>query len=102
MTAPALAARPDYGRRLFVLALLLVFAALSAQYAHKVFNHRSAFVRWSDQILQLDAGANIYERFAYPNPPVMALLLRPRAKMGPEAGALAWFFLKVAMAPLRL
>jgi hypothetical protein len=102
MTAPALVARPDFGRRLFVLALLLVFAALGAQYAHKVFNHRSAFVRWSEQILALDGGANIYERFAYPNPPVMALLLRPLVKLGPEAGALTWFFLKVAMALLAL
>src|SRR5262245_45962853 len=102
MRVSALAARPDFGRRLFVLALLLVFAGLAVQYTLKVLNHRSAFVRWTPPILSLDSGENIYQRFAYPNPPVMAVLLRPLAKMGPLVGALTWFCLKVAMALLAL
>ena len=44
MDATALAARPDYGRRLFVFALLLVFGAIGVQYTAKL-RHRSAFMR---------------------------------------------------------
>src|SRR5438128_10949342 len=102
MDASALTARPAHGRRLFVLALMLLFAALGAQYTFKALHHRSAFVRWREQILQLDSGTNIYERFAYPNPPVMALLLRPLAEMEPVAGALTWFCLKTVMPLLAL
>jgi hypothetical protein len=88
----------------FVAALLVVFAAVSVQYTIKVLTPRngettrSAIVRWRDQLLQLDAGENIYEKFTYPNPPIMALLLRPIAELPPLTGALVWYYLKVAMA----
>ena len=85
----------------FVVALLLVFAGLGTQYTFKVLSHRSAFVRWQGaDPSTFDSGENIYQRFAYPNPPVMAVLLRPLAKMGSVAEALTWFCLKVAMALL--
>jgi alpha-1,2-mannosyltransferase len=86
------------------LALLLAgFAAVSVQYTIKALDERSgrqdrsAILRWRDQLLRLDGGENIYERDRYPNPPIMALLLRPLADLPPLAGALAWYYLKVGM-----
>jgi hypothetical protein len=90
--------------RAFLAILLAVFAALSVQYTAKALEvrdgrqDRSAILRWREQLLQLDAGENIYERFGYPNPPIMALMLRPLADLPPLVGALTWFYLKVAMA----
>jgi hypothetical protein len=90
------------GQRLFISGLLLVFTVLGVQYSVKALKNRSAFMRWRDEILQIDQ-TNIYERFQYPNPPIMALLLRPLAELEPPwAGAVTWFFLKVAMALLSL
>jgi hypothetical protein len=85
-------------QRGLVLSLLLLFAALSLQYLHKVGDEkRSAILRWKPQIHQLPA-VNIYERFTYPNPPIMALLLKPLIELPPLAASLTWFYLKVGMA----
>jgi hypothetical protein len=47
------------------------------------------------------AGENIYAgRNEYPNPPIMAILLKPFMWLPPAAGALAWFYAKVLMAVL--
>ncbi|HKB03576.1 MAG TPA: glycosyltransferase family 87 protein [Gemmataceae bacterium] len=94
-------------QRLFVLALLLVFVVVSVQYSRKVLTPRkdgltqSAILRWSKQIQAMEGGENIHEKFNYPNPPVMAQILWPLSELAeasPFAGALAWFYLKVAMA----
>jgi hypothetical protein len=95
---------PVLSQRTFVLALLALFAVVSVQYTVKALDtrngrqDRSAILRWRDQLLDLDSGENIYQRYTYPNPPIMALLLRPLAELPPLAGALAWYFLKVGMA----
>jgi hypothetical protein len=104
-------ARP--GPRWLFPALFLFLAALSIPYARKALDHRSAFVRWQSQVVQLERGVDIARRYNYPNPPAMALLLFPLAKLpdwlgrvglSPRAGltaaALAWYFLKVGMALL--
>lgn len=94
---------PAVSQRAFVLGLLGVFVAVSVQYSLKVLDarhgvqSRSAIQRWREQLLQLDSGENIYARFTYPNPPIMALMLRPIADLPPLVGALMWFYLKVAM-----
>src|SRR5262249_10644610 len=67
----------------------------------KAAQGRGAISRWREQILQVD-DEDIYRRYNYPNPPVMALLLRPIAELPPLAGALAWFYLKVGMTLLAL
>lgn len=95
---PPLASLP---RRWFFLALVLLFAGLSVPYALKVAGHRSAFVRWGSQLQQLD-DEDIYQRHNYPNPPIMALLLRPLAELPPLPGALLWFYLKAGMTLLTL
>src|SRR5205823_9373555 len=84
--------------------LLAVFAAVSVQYTIKTLDlrdgkqDRSAILRWREQLLLLDGGENIYATHNYPNPPIMALLLRPLADLPPLAGALVWYYLKVGMA----
>jgi hypothetical protein len=59
-------------QRWFVAALLAFFVLLSIQYSYKAVAGRSAFVRWRSQIEHLD-DADIYQRFNYPNPPIMAV-----------------------------
>jgi hypothetical protein len=86
-------------QRWFVVGLLVLFLGLSVQYTIKALQHRSAFIRWREQLLALDAGDNIYDHYVYPNPPIMALVLKPLADIEPAyAGALVWYYLKVGMA----
>ena len=90
-----------------MLALMVLFFAVSIQYTLKVSRSRngtaSAINRWANQLLDMDSGVNIHEKHTYPNPPIMALMLMPFAKLAgysPVAGALTWFYLKVGMALL--
>jgi alpha-1,2-mannosyltransferase len=92
----------DHRQRWFVAGLLLFFVGLSVQYSLKVLNHRSAFERWREQILSINDGTDSWERFNYPNPPIMALLLEPLVKLPPLVGALCWFYLKVGMTLLAI
>jgi alpha-1,2-mannosyltransferase len=94
-------------QRLFLILLGLVFAAVSIQYSVKVLTPRydgytqSALLRWSKQIQAMEDGENIHEKYNYPNPPVMAQILWPLSELAeanPLAGALVWYYLKVAMA----
>jgi hypothetical protein len=94
-------------------ALFLFLALLSIPYSHKAIDHRSAFVRWQSQVVQIEQRVDIAHDYNYPNPPVMALILFPFAKLptwlahvgiSPQAGltaaALAWFFLKAGLTVL--
>src|SRR5271165_5581619 len=80
---PSLAVR----ERWFLAALILLFVSLSVQYSLKVVSHqretRSAFLRWREQILKMEQGANPWDENSYPNPPIMALLLRPLMELPP-------------------
>lgn len=87
-------------QRWFVAGLLVLFVALSIQYTFKVLDTRwprSAIVRWREQILALDRSENIYDTYIYPNPPIMALILKPFVSLPPLVGALAWYYLKVGL-----
>src|SRR2546423_12592432 len=55
-----------------LLALLLFFVVLSVQVALKAAKGGQAIERWRNQIQALSDGENIYERYNYPNPPIMA------------------------------
>lgn len=83
-------------QRWFVAGLVAFFVLLSIQYSYKAVAGRSAFLRWRSQIEQLD-DVDIYQRFKYPNPPIMALLLEWLVRLPPLVGSLAWFYLKVGM-----
>jgi hypothetical protein len=82
--------------RAIVVALVVFLSLLSIPYAIKASEQRSAIVRWSPQLQLLDE-EDIYQRFTYPNPPIMAILLRPLAELPPLTAALLWFYLKVGM-----
>src|SRR5471032_441388 len=65
----------------FIAALLGVFALIFVQFILKTKpadpGTRSAFLRWRAQLEELDDGVNVWEKYAYPNPPIMAILLKP-------------------------
>ncbi len=81
----------------FLVFLTLFFVGQSIKYAMKVSEKRSAIQRWQPQILGLDSGEDLSQKYQYPNPPIMALLLYPLAKMPPMVMALLWYYMKVAM-----
>lgn len=87
-------------------ALAIFFVALSVSYYRKVADepkgYRSAIYRWQNQLRDLAEGKDIWEAHHYPNPPIMALLLIPLAKLPASVGAMAWFYLKCGMALLAL
>jgi alpha-1,2-mannosyltransferase len=98
--------RLELRQRWFLLGLLAFFLILNVQYVVKVqFSQResrSAFVRWSGQLEELQDGKNIWKRHNYPNPPIMALILLPFAQLPTGAGALAWFYGKVVLTVLAI
>lgn len=81
----------------FLVFLTLFFVGQSIKYSMKVSEKRSAIQRWQPQILGLDTGEDLSQKYQYPNPPIMALLLYPLAKMPPMVMALLWYYMKVAM-----
>jgi hypothetical protein len=85
-----------------MVGLLCFFVGISIHYSLKAINHRSAIVRWHDQIQSVDQGVDAYELYNYPNPPIMALVLTPLVWLPPFASALCWFYVKVGMTLLAL
>jgi len=94
----------------FALGLALFFVALSVPYAIKAWRNGSAFQRWQPQISALGDGVDIAQRYNYPNPPIMALLLYPLARLPASAqaiglpekiasisAALCWFYIKAGL-----
>jgi alpha-1,2-mannosyltransferase len=109
IVVPAASASPSW-LRWCTLGLVLFFVALSVPYGFKAWHNGSAFQRWQPQISALGEGVDIAARFNYPNPPIMALLLYPLARLPVvlhEMGwkdqavstfaALCWFYIKVAL-----
>lgn len=101
----------DHPRRFRLACLVLLTVLLgitSVRYLSKVTRPgnrgeptRSAFLRWRSMVHDVFTGTNIYVgRNEYPNPPVMAIILRPFAGLPPVAGAFAWFAVKVLLAGL--
>jgi hypothetical protein len=84
----------------FLLLLLAILVLFSVRTVVKVLDNRSAFRRWQPQLLQLQQGVDLSAQFNYPNPPIMAVLLEPLARLPPVPAALVWFWLKAAMAVL--
>jgi hypothetical protein len=90
------------GRRAIVaVGLVLIFAPLAVQYFFKARDDRSAFLRWRPQILDIGR-VDIYERYTYPNPPIMGLILWPLAQLPPLVGSFAWFAIKLLLAGVAL
>jgi alpha-1,2-mannosyltransferase len=90
-------------RRWLLVALLVFFAVCSLKYGDKVLDttereNRSAFLRWREQILEMDQGVDIWEKYNYPNPPIMVLLLQPLALLPALVGSMTFYWIKVVMA----
>ncbi len=99
--SPGTASDPDrHGRRAVWIAALITIIGAGMIYADKAAEDRSAFIRWRHQVLEMMAGANIYDDYYFPNPPIMPLTLYPIMALPPVEGALVWFGLKAAMAAL--
>ena len=88
----------------FVLLLLVFFVGLSVQYSLKAtqvrgdgLQTRTAILRWKAHLLAVESGDDGATDAAYPNPPIMAILLSPLARLEPLPMALTWFYLKAAM-----
>jgi alpha-1,2-mannosyltransferase len=85
-----------------VIALALFFAAIYVQFVFKVGHSdhgaRSAFLRWRTQLEDLDDGVNVWDKYAYPNPPIMALILKPFMQLPPIVGSSLWFLCKTLLA----
>jgi hypothetical protein len=95
------------GRHL-LLAILIYFLFISVLYALKAEGSKSAILRWRTQLIEMSEGADIYDKYAYPNPPIMALILTPivtwtdQVGLPPLVAGLGWFWLKVGMTLLSL
>ena len=90
---------PDrHGRRAVWIAALITMIGAGMIYADKAAEDRSAFIRWRHQVLEMMAGANIYDEYFFPNPPIMPLTLYPLMALPPVTGALAWFAIKASLA----
>ncbi|MBX6311421.1 MAG: DUF2029 domain-containing protein [Isosphaeraceae bacterium] len=63
----------------------------------KAAEERSAFVRWRHQVLDLGQGVNLWDRYFYPNPPILPISLYPLMILPPVTGALLWFAAKSVM-----
>ncbi len=94
---------PDFDRHVrrgVWITALCVMVGAAVVYAGKAAEERSAFIRWRHQVLEFADGLNIYDRYFFPNPPLMPLSLYPLMVLPPVTGALVWFGLKVTMAAL--
>lgn len=83
---------------LLVATAAVVIIVAACLYLRKAADDRSAFIRWIDLVQGLVAGRNVYVEAAYPNPPLMAIVLYPLSLLPPVVGAMCWFTLKVVMA----
>lgn len=83
--------------RWFMLFLAAVLLAVSVQYTVKAMGRRSAIIRWQSALEKLDAGEDIYQRYLHPNSPMLVMLLQPLTFLPPVAGALVWFYVKLAL-----
>ena len=107
MTDPAPGPAPDsdpdrHGTRTVWIAFLVSMVIAALVYKAKAEDDRSAFVRWRPQVLELFSGTNIWEKYIFPNPPIMPISLYPLMVLPPIQGALAWYGLKVALTSLCL
>jgi len=99
--SPGTLSDPDrHGRRAVWIAAFITIVGAGIIYADKAAEDRSAFIRWRHQVLEMMAGANIYDEYYFPNPPIMPLTLYPIMTLPPVEGAVIWFSLKAGMAAL--
>lgn len=84
-------------RRAVWIAWTIALLVAAVIYSLKAADSRSAFVRWRHQVLEIGDGVNIWDRYYFPNPPILPLTLYPLMALPPVVGALAWYAIKVGM-----
>jgi alpha-1,2-mannosyltransferase len=89
---------PDaYGRRAVWIAWVVAMVGAAAVYAGKADDGGSAFIRWRHQVVDFWRGANIWDKYYFPNPPIFPITLTPFMWLPEVPGALAWFTFKVGL-----
>ena len=101
-SAPRCRVPVRFSRHVFWLLWFTVIVIAAAFYYPKAADHRSAFVRWRPQVLKFGEGVNIYDKFYFPNPPILPITLGPLMVLPPVAGAMAWFGIKVVLTTMSL
>jgi hypothetical protein len=79
---------------------LAVCLASGLYYTFVKGEKRSAFNRWRPQVEALWAGEDIYQRYAFPTPPIMAMVLTPFMLLPGKAAMVSWFAFKAALTGL--
>jgi hypothetical protein len=79
---------------------LLILAAAASYYFGSASEGESAILRWQGRIIELFQGVDVYERYNYPNTPIVSLMLWPIAALPSTAAAMTLFAIKVGMALL--
>ena len=101
-SAPRCRVPVRFSRHVFWLLWVTVILIAAAFYYPKAADHRSAFVRWRPQVLKFWEGVNIYDKYYFPNPPILPITLGPLMVLPPVSGAMAWFAIKVALTTMSL
>ena len=86
-SAPRCRVPVRFSPHVFWLLWVTVIVIAAAFYYPKAADHRSAFVRWRPQVLKFGEGVNIYDKFYFPNPPILPITLGPLMVLPPVAGA---------------
>ena len=82
---------PDaYGRRAVWITWVVAMVGAAAVYAGKADDGGSAFIRWRHQVVDFWQGANIWDKYYFPNPPIFPITLTPFMWLPEVPGALAW------------
>ncbi len=103
LAAPGTVQDPDrHGRRAVWIAALITMIGTGIIYADKAAEDRSAFIRWRHQVFEMRSGLNIYDKYYFPNPPIMPLTLYPLMSLPPVEGAMIWFTIKASLTALSL
>ncbi len=88
--------KPHVRRAVWIIwSVTMVVAAII--YGLKAAESRSAFVRWQHQILEIGQGVNIWDRYYFPNPPILPIMLYALMILPPVVGAVSWYAIKVGM-----
>ena len=105
MTNPSSGSPPDtdrHGRRAVWITFFIAMTVAAFVYKAKAEDDRSAFIRWHHQLLELRNGTDIWEKYYFPTPPIMAISLAPLTILPPIEAAMVWYGFKVILASLCL
>jgi alpha-1,2-mannosyltransferase len=105
MLAPA--PSPRFGNGMILAGLCVFFAIINLQHYFKIANadrpSQTAYLRWLPQIRELDKGVNIWQKYNWPNTPLMAVILKPFMNLDPPfLGSQLWVLAKMACAVLSI